>query len=64
MLSKNYSTAVIIMASNVLDGGKDIKDVPTEFQSDVADIINGATSVEVTPAVNPTVVINPSKEAK
>lgn len=64
MLTKNYSTAVIIMASNVLDGGKDIKNVPVEFQADVKDIINGATSVEVKPEVNPTVVINPTKEAK
>lgn len=65
MLTKNYSTAVIIMASNVLDGGKDIKDVPTEYQSDVADIIKGNTSVKATtPVVNPTVVINPTKEAK
>lgn len=66
MLTKNYSTAVIIMASNVLDGGKNIKDVPAEFQADVKDIINGATSnsVEAKPEVNPTVVINPTKEAK
>ncbi|MCH5463187.1 hypothetical protein HC026_11175 [Lactobacillus sp. LC28-10] len=63
MLTKNYSTTAIIMASNVLDGGKDIKVVPAEYQNGVADIIKGTTSVE-TPAVNPTVVINPTKEAK
>lgn len=35
MLDKNYSTATIIMAANVLDGGKSLSDVPAQYHDDV-----------------------------
>lgn len=39
MLNKNYTTAVILFAANVIDGGKKIDEVPASFKNDVQDLI-------------------------
>lgn len=44
MLKTDYSTAVILMAANVLDGGKQLSDVPSAFQDNVAELIKAGTS--------------------
>lgn len=44
MLLKNYSTAAILMAANVVDGGKSINDVPDSFLGDVTDLVQSLVS--------------------
>lgn len=45
MLTKNYSTIVLLMAANVLDGGKAFKDVPVVFQDGVNEVIQALNTV-------------------
>ncbi|MCT2881903.1 CD1375 family protein [Lentilactobacillus buchneri] len=70
MLNKNYSTTAILFAANVIDGGKQLSDVPASFKADVQELIKtmvgdtkpvqAAAPVAQTPA-KPTTVINPTK---
>ncbi|GED95537.1 hypothetical protein LBSP_20970 [Lentilactobacillus buchneri subsp. silagei] len=39
MLNKNYSTATILFAANVIDGGKKLDDVPALFKGDVSELV-------------------------
>ncbi len=69
MLNKNYSTTTILFAANVIDGGKQLADIPASFKSDVQEIVKTmvgetkqATQPATTSVVNkPTTVINPTK---
>lgn len=40
MLSKNYSTLAILMAANVIDGGKKFEDVPASISVEVGELIS------------------------
>lgn len=50
MLKTNYSTAVILMAANVLDGGKQLSDVPSAFQASVSELIEASTAKPAEPS--------------
>lgn len=53
MLNKNYSTAAIIMAANVLDGGKPFVDVPEQYKADVTALTGISAPVPAsTPAID------------
>ena len=38
MLSKNYSTLAILMAANVVDGGKKFEEVPASIQQKLVNL--------------------------
>ena len=40
MLSKNYSTLAILMAANVIDGGKKFEEVPASISTEVGELIS------------------------
>lgn len=40
MLSKNYSTLAILMAANVVDGGKKFEEVPRSISTEVGELIS------------------------
>lgn len=40
MLSKNYSTLAILMAANVIDGGKKFEEVPASISVEVGELIS------------------------
>lgn len=40
MLSKNYSTLAILMAANVVDGGKKFEEVPASISAEVGELIS------------------------
>ena len=40
MLSKNYSTLSILMAANVVDGGKKFEEVPASISTEVGELIS------------------------
>ena len=40
MLSKNYSTLAILMAANVIDGGKKFEEVPASISVEVGKLIS------------------------
>lgn len=40
MLSKNYSTLAILMAANVIDGGKKFEEVPLSISTEVGELIS------------------------
>ena len=40
MLSKNYSTLAILMAANVIDGGKKFEEVPANISVEVGELIS------------------------
>ena len=40
MLSKNYSTLAILMAANVVDGGKKFEEVPASISTEVGELIS------------------------
>lgn len=51
MLSKDYSTATILMAANVLDGGKPLDKVPEAYKSDVVELMNSQITKPVTVSI-------------
>lgn len=51
MLNKDYSTATILMAANVLDGGKALDKVPEIFKPDVVELMK-SQGVTVQPAIS------------
>lgn len=66
MLTKNYSTIVLLMAANVLDGGKELKDVPAVFQDSVNEVIQALITVSDSANVlaQATQAVDDAKEAK
>lgn len=40
MLSKDYSTLAILMAANVVDGGKKFEEVPASISAEVGELIS------------------------
>lgn len=40
MLSKNYSTLAVLMAANVVDGGKKFEEVPASISTEVGELIS------------------------
>lgn len=70
MLTKNYSTIVLLMAANVLDGGKELKDVPAVFQDNINEVIQALNTVSKDTQSNQdllaqaTQAVDDAKEAK
>lgn len=57
MLTKNYSTATILFAANVIDGGKKLDEVPASFKADVSELVktlagNASTTQTSQPAAS------------
>lgn len=44
MLSKNFSTLAILMAANVIDGGKKFEEVPASISTEVGELISSIES--------------------